>query len=153
MKLGSVLVVLSLLAAVGFVGCDQKKESPAPAPTNGVAPGETAPYEDTVAPIGPRATQTVVATPPTYGSQPVQKDVTPPPTSPKKAASAKATGTAGTPPKATVKTYKVEKGDTLSTISKKVYGHTKYWKNIYEANKDKLKSPDVVPQGMELKIP
>ena len=156
MKLGSVLLVLSLVAAVGFVGCGDQGKKPAPAPTIGVAPGETAPYEDTAAPKGPPATQTIVATPLPYGSQPVQKtDVTPPPTSAKKPAAAKTKDTTTGTPTATVKTYKVLKGDTFSSISKKVYGSSKYAKKIYEANKDKpgVKSLDVVDEGVELKIP
>jgi nucleoid-associated protein YgaU len=156
MKLSSVMVALSLLAAVGLVGCgDQSKKPPSPAPTIGVAPGETAPYENSTAPNGPPTTPPIIATP-TYGSKPVQTDVTPPPTTPKKpkTATTKDTPTTGTP-KASVKTYKVQKGDTFSSISKKVYGHSKYAKKIYEANKDKpgVKSFDVVDEGVELKIP
>lgn len=49
--------------------------------------------------------------------------------------------------------YKVKKGQTLQDISKDVYGTTKKWKKIYEANKDKLKSPDKVYAGQVLNIP
>lgn len=34
-----------------------------------------------------------------------------------------------------VKSYTIKKGDTLCKISKGVYGSVKYWKKIYEANK------------------
>lgn len=50
-------------------------------------------------------------------------------------------------------TYVVQKGDTLEKISKEVYGDWKKWKKIYEANKDKLKSPDRIYLGQKLKIP
>lgn len=51
------------------------------------------------------------------------------------------------------RTYVVEKGDTLQKISEKMYGTTKRWKKIYEANKDALKSPDMIKVGQRLVIP
>ena len=51
------------------------------------------------------------------------------------------------------KTYIVKKGDTLQKISNKMYGTTKRWKKIYEANKDALKSPDMIKPGQKLIIP
>ncbi|MDH5654913.1 MAG: LysM peptidoglycan-binding domain-containing protein, partial [Spirochaetia bacterium] len=33
------------------------------------------------------------------------------------------------------------------------YGKGKYWKKIYEANKDKIKNPNIIHPGMVLKIP
>lgn len=47
--------------------------------------------------------------------------------------------------------YKVEKGDTLAKISKKVYGTTKSWKKIAEANG--IKNPKSLKVGMTLQIP
>ncbi len=49
--------------------------------------------------------------------------------------------------------YTVLKGDSLSKISQKFYGSTKYWKRIVEANKDKLHSPQSLRPGMVLTIP
>ncbi len=49
--------------------------------------------------------------------------------------------------------YVVQKGDTLQKISDKVYGTTKKWKKIYEANEDTLKSPDLIRPGQKLVIP
>ena len=46
--------------------------------------------------------------------------------------------------------YTVVKGDNLSKIGKK-YGVQ--WKDIYEANKDKVKDPDHIEPGWKLKIP
>lgn len=58
-----------------------------------------------------------------------------------------------TPP-ATGKTYKVEAGDSLARISMKVYGKEKYWRQIYEANKDKMSSPDdLLRVGTALAMP
>jgi nucleoid-associated protein YgaU len=50
-------------------------------------------------------------------------------------------------------TYMVEKGDTLSGISKKVYGKASQWNRIFEANRDLLDDPDKIYPGQVLKIP
>jgi nucleoid-associated protein YgaU len=46
--------------------------------------------------------------------------------------------------------YEVVKGDNLTKIGKK-YGIG--WKEIYEANKDVIKDPDLIQPGWKLKIP
>ena len=51
------------------------------------------------------------------------------------------------------RTYVVKPGDTLSGIAKAVYGDWKNWKDIYEANKDKIKNPDLIQVGWELRLP
>jgi len=51
------------------------------------------------------------------------------------------------------KTYTVKAGDTLSKISKQFYGSPNDYMKIFEANKDKLKDPDKIQVGQELKIP
>jgi nucleoid-associated protein YgaU len=50
-------------------------------------------------------------------------------------------------------TYTVEAGDTLSKISKQFYGEASLYMNIFEANRDKLKDPNKIQPGMELRIP
>ena len=47
----------------------------------------------------------------------------------------------------------VEKGDTLSGISKKVYGDPNKYQKIFEANKPMLKHPDKIYPGQVLRIP
>lgn len=47
-------------------------------------------------------------------------------------------------------TYTVQAGDSLSKIGSR-YGVS--WKEIYEANRDKLDDPDKIHPGQELKIP
>jgi len=49
--------------------------------------------------------------------------------------------------------YTVKKGDTLQRISNKLYGTTKKWTKIYEANKDKLKAPSKIYPGQIINIP
>lgn len=55
----------------------------------------------------------------------------------------------------TATTHTVQKGETLSSIAAKYYGASDRggWKRIYDANKDHLKSADVVREGTELRIP
>ena len=56
-------------------------------------------------------------------------------------------------PSGEAQTVIVEPGDNLSTIAQRVYGKASQWKQIYEANKDQLESPDELKVGMKLKIP
>ncbi len=53
--------------------------------------------------------------------------------------------------------YVVKPGDWLSKLAEydEVYGHGNYrrWKEIYKANKDLIKNPDLILPGWELKIP
>ncbi len=46
--------------------------------------------------------------------------------------------------------YEVVSGDSLSKIGQR-YGVS--WKDIYEANRDKIKDPDLIHPGWKLKIP
>jgi len=50
-------------------------------------------------------------------------------------------------------TYTVQKGDTLSHISKQFYGKASRWNAIFEANRDQLDDPDLIKPGQVLKIP
>ncbi|BBP56765.1 peptidoglycan-binding protein LysM [Pseudomonas sp. St316] len=47
----------------------------------------------------------------------------------------------------------VEKGDTLSAISKRVYGDANKYQKIFEANKPMLSHPDKIYPGQVLRIP
>ena len=60
--------------------------------------------------------------------------------------------TAPTSP-AAERTYTVGKGDSLSKIAKKFYGDAGKWKLIYEANRERIKNPDLIQPGWLLKIP
>ncbi|KPI46409.1 peptidoglycan-binding protein LysM [Clostridioides difficile] len=51
------------------------------------------------------------------------------------------------------KTHKVIEGDTLFKIAKKYYGNGDLWQKIYEANKDTIKSPNIIQNGWILIIP
>lgn len=60
---------------------------------------------------------------------------------------------AGAPAAAGGRTYTVQKGDTLSKISKQYYGDANKYMKIFEANRDKLKDPDKIQVGQVLIIP
>ena len=49
--------------------------------------------------------------------------------------------------------YTVKKGDTLSAISKEVYGDAGKYNKIFEANKPMLSHPDKIYPGQMLRIP
>lgn len=58
------------------------------------------------------------------------------------------------PPKPEVPaTHTVVAGDTLSGISKKYYGTSARWREIYEANRVSMSSPSALKIGMVLKLP
>jgi len=50
-------------------------------------------------------------------------------------------------------TYKVKKGDTLSSIAREFYGDARLRTRIVDANKDKIKDPNVLAVGLTLTIP
>lgn len=49
--------------------------------------------------------------------------------------------------------YQVKKGDTLSAISKEMYGDANQYNKIFEANKPMLTSVDKIYPGQTLRIP
>ncbi|MBX3295275.1 MAG: LysM peptidoglycan-binding domain-containing protein [Acidobacteria bacterium] len=56
-------------------------------------------------------------------------------------------------PPAGARTYIVRPGDTLGTISRRFYGTSARYMDIYNANRDRLPSPNSVTVGQELIIP
>jgi nucleoid-associated protein YgaU len=52
-----------------------------------------------------------------------------------------------------LQTYTVQPGDTLSKISQQFFGSAGEYMKIFEANRDKLESPDKIKAGQTLKIP
>lgn len=70
----------------------------------------------------------------------------------------KATAKATTVPKVTKnpkaqKTYTVKSGDTLWGIAKRFYGNGAKYPTIYNANKSKIKNPNLIYPGQVLTIP
>jgi nucleoid-associated protein YgaU len=56
-------------------------------------------------------------------------------------------------PPAAPRSYVVQKGDSLSKIAKQFYGNTAGWRRIFEANRERIKDPDVIQPGWTLSIP
>jgi len=51
------------------------------------------------------------------------------------------------------RTYVVVSGDSLSKIAKREYGSADKWHQIYEANRDIIKNPDLIFPGQTLHLP
>ena len=51
------------------------------------------------------------------------------------------------------RTYTVKPGDSLSKISKELYGNANEYMKIFEANRDVLSDPNKISPGQTLKIP
>ena len=56
-------------------------------------------------------------------------------------------------PEATPEIYVVQPGDSLSKIAKEVLGDMSRWQEIFEANKDQIKDPNLIQVGQKLIIP
>ena len=61
-------------------------------------------------------------------------------------------GSSSTAP-AGARTVTVKAGDSLSKIAKRELGDASKWKAIYEANRDRIKDPDLIQPGWVLNLP
>ena len=52
-----------------------------------------------------------------------------------------------------VKTYKLQPGERLTLVALQYYGDKAFWPYIYEVNRDKIKTPNIVPAGIDLRLP
>jgi nucleoid-associated protein YgaU len=64
-----------------------------------------------------------------------------------------AEGAGSAPASAAGRTHTVKKGDSLWKIAKAELGDGGRWKEIFELNKDKLKTPEALRDGMQLRLP
>jgi hypothetical protein len=55
--------------------------------------------------------------------------------------------------KGKVRTYVVQSGDTLVSISKKFYQTASRWKDVLDANQNQLSNPDELKQGQTIIVP
>lgn len=62
-------------------------------------------------------------------------------------------GSSSTAPTNQGQSYTVQSGDSLSKIAKHVYGDANKWHAIYDANRDKIKNPDLIQPGQVLTLP
>lgn len=57
------------------------------------------------------------------------------------------------PASAPAREYTIQPGDSLSKIAKRHYGNPGDWQKIYQANKDKIKDPNMIYPGQKITIP
>lgn len=126
-------VALVMVLSVALVGCEEKKTAGEPPIKLGLAPGETAPYN----PTGP---STGEITPPT-GTEVTRGGGN--------------TTTVETPGAADGLRgpYTVQKGDTLMGLARKHYGEVAKWKDIWNANRNKIPDPNVLKAGIQITLP
>jgi nucleoid-associated protein YgaU len=62
-------------------------------------------------------------------------------------------GSSSTAPAEQERTITVQAGDSLSKIAKREYGDANKWRAIFEANRDKIKNPDLIHPGEVLTLP
>lgn len=96
-----------------------------------------------------------VKTPNVYAIQYVLKEAAQAPDTDKTPDTDKKPVTDNTPAAGTYENgvYTVAKGDYLKKIAETLLGKSSLWKNIYEANKETIKNPDLIYPGMKLVIP
>lgn len=63
------------------------------------------------------------------------------------------TATTSPNPASVPRTYTVQSGDSLSSISRAMYGTPSRWIDIYQANRDRLSSENALRVGQELRVP
>jgi hypothetical protein len=51
------------------------------------------------------------------------------------------------------RTERVQPGDRLTLMARRLYGHKAFWVYIYEVNREQLSSPNNVTAGMTLYLP
>jgi nucleoid-associated protein YgaU len=52
-----------------------------------------------------------------------------------------------------VRDYTIKSGESLSKIAKDFYRNAGEWQKIYQANKDKIKDPNMIYPGQKIIIP
>ena len=62
-------------------------------------------------------------------------------------------GSSSTAPTEQQRTITVQPGDSLSKIAKREYGDGNKWRAIFDANRDKIKDPDLIHPGDVLTLP
>ncbi|MEM1098523.1 MAG: LysM peptidoglycan-binding domain-containing protein [Planctomycetota bacterium] len=75
------------------------------------------------------------------------------PTTEQREAPARVADNAAPPARPAAQTYTVRSGDNLSRIAEKTLGSRDRWQELYDANRDRLTTPDRVKVGQELRIP
>ena len=89
----------------------------------------------------------------TQASAPTRAEPVARTSSPASVPSAPAAPAASPDPASVPRSYTVQSGDSLSSISRKVYGTPSRWIDIYQANRDRMSSENALRVGQALRIP
>lgn len=84
---------------------------------------------------------------------PLKKDAAPAPAAAPAAPVASTIGTDQLTLQARSATVTVAEGDNLSAIAEKVLGDPNRWEELFEANRDKIRDPNRLKIGLELRVP
>ena len=129
------LVVVAIIIAVDVARTRGREEPAAPAPAAAVMVESLPPAFQPPKP----AAEPVICPPPAAPVAEAPKPVVAEPPKPK----------VEEPPK----TYTVAQGDTLYGIAQKVLGSTRHVGKILEMNKDRIKDPNTLQVGINLRMP
>lgn len=56
-------------------------------------------------------------------------------------------------PSPTAREHIIRPGESLSKIAQQYYGNAGQWQKIYQANKDRIKDPNLIHPGQKIVIP
>jgi len=127
------VLIAVLVATTAFVGCENKDTVGEPPIQIGMAPGEFETYEE-------------------------QTPTDPTTTTSEEAVTSGDTETATTAADDTTTTiiprmYTIGKGDTLFALARRFYSDQRKWRDIWNANRDKIPNKDLLPIGTEIILP
>lgn len=136
------------------VGCNQPKKDPEPYSAAPAGGGATQPLDSYENPSAARSSDALT------DADLSGSEMDAPPSEPTRTAArptakpaARTSGDEPLRPGGSGKTYVVKKGDTLSGISKKLYGTPNRWREIWSLNKNRVPSPDKLKVGTKLILP
>jgi len=140
---------MALLAAVALFGCQKKQ----PEPTADLAQPQT-PLAELDKP--PAQTGSVVTDP--YATDPYARDALMAPqdavqTTRRPSSVGQETTLIGGSEKTGARTHVVQKGDTLYKLARQYYGDQSKWKDIWEANRNRVPDKNKLEVGTKLIIP
>ncbi len=131
----TIALMALLVATTALVGCEKKETAGEPPIHIGMAPGELQPYEEqTPADTSATTTGSDEALPPGDGET---TDAT----------------THDTATTAIPRMYTSRKGDTLFALARRFYSDERKWRDIWNANRDKIPNKDLLLVGTEIVLP
>lgn len=132
------IVLAALLPLLGLFGCKNQKAKPA---------YREEPYTPTYTSLDTLDQQAPASAAPQATSEPQTR-------APDTAAASETTADQPLEPVAPAgRTYVVRKGDTLFALARRFYNDQRRWRDIWQANRDKLPDPNKLSVGMTLVIP